>query len=119
MMQLVKKQVRPGVVVVEVLDSIRMGPNCQALEKQIDEAIQQNEPWVIFDLSRVTYVDSSGVGTIVRILGRLKKAGGTLRLAGVKGMVEGVLKLTQVVRIIDCYPTAADASKDLPPVPSP
>jgi anti-anti-sigma factor len=115
MMQIVKRQIGPGVVVLEINDSIRMGPNCQQVEQQVDEAIRQNEKCVILDLSRVAYVDSSGIGTIVKILSRLKKVGGTLRLTGVKGMVEGVLKLTQVTKIIEVYPTVADASRDLPP----
>ncbi len=118
-MNLLKKQIRPGVVVLEITDSISMGPNCQRIEQQVEEVIRQNEKWVIFDLSRVTYVDSSGVGTIVKILGRLKNVGGTLRLTGVKDMVMGVLKLTQLVKIIEIYPTVADASRDLPPVPNP
>ena len=118
-MLFVKKQIRPGVVVFEINDSIQIGPNCQQIEQQVDEVIRQNEKWVIFDLSRVSYVDSTGVGTIVRSLGRLKKVGGTLRLTGVKAMVEGVLKLTQVVKIIEIYPTVADASQDLPPAPNP
>jgi anti-sigma B factor antagonist len=113
-MRFVKKQIRPGVAVLEITDSIRMGPNCQQIEQQVDEAIRQNEKCVIFDLSRVAYVDSSGIGTIVKILSRLKKVGGTLRLTGVKDMVEGVLKLSQVTKIIEIYPTVADASRDLP-----
>lgn len=118
-MLFVKKQIRPGVVVLEINDSIQIGPSCQRIEQQVDEVIRLNEKWVIFDLSRVTYVDSTGVGTIVRSLGRLKKAGGTLRLTGVQRMVEGVLKLTQVVKIIEIFPTVADASRDLPPVTNP
>lgn len=118
-MQFVKKQVRPGIVVLEINDSIQMGPILQLLERAVDESMRQNEKLVIFDLSRVTYVDSTGIGTIVRLLSRLKKGGGTLRLTGVKGMVEGVLKLTQVDKIIEIYPTVAEASPDLPPVPNP
>ena len=85
----------------------------------MDGIIGQNQRWVIFDLSGVTYVDSAGIGTIVRSLCRLQKLGGTLRLTGVKSMVEGVLRLTQITRIIELYPTAADASQDLPPVCNP
>lgn len=115
----VKKQVRPGVVVLEVHENIQMGASLKRLEQHVDDAIQENSNYLILDLSRVTYIDSTGIGTIVRFLGKLKKLGGTLRLTGVKGMVEGVLKLTQVVKIIDIYPTAADACQDLPPVPNP
>ena len=118
-MLFVKKQIRPGVVVLEINDSIRLGPNIQQIEKQIDELIQKEDKWVVFDLARVTYVDSSGVGTIVRALGRLKKAGGALRLSGVKGMVEGVLKLTQVTKIIDIFPTVEDATREFPPTANP
>ena len=110
-----KKKIRPGVVVFEINDSIRLGPTIQELNKNVEEAIKNDEKWIVMDFSRVTYMDSSGVGTVVRILGNLKKLGGTLRLSGVKGMVEGVLKLTQVVRIIEIFPTAEEATVGLPP----
>jgi anti-anti-sigma factor len=118
-MLVVKKQSGAGVVVLEINDSIRLGPNLQQIDKSFDEVLRQNEKWVILDLTRVTYIDSSGIGTIVRMLGRLKKIGGTLRMAGVKGMVEGAFKLTQVDKIIEMYPTADAASRDFPPVPNP
>jgi anti-sigma B factor antagonist len=113
-MEFAKKQIRPGVVVIAMTGSIRIGPNCQEIEQQVDELIRQNATSVIFDLSGVTFVDSAGIGTIVRSLGRLKKLGGTLRLTGVKGMIEGVLKLTQIIKIIDVYPTIEDAAQNLP-----
>jgi anti-sigma B factor antagonist len=118
-MEFIKKQVRPGVVVLEMTGSIRIGPNCQQIEQAVEEIIRQHETCVIFNLSGVSFVDSSGVGTLVRSLTKLKKLGGTLRLTGVKGMVEGVLKLTQVDRVLEIYPTAAEASKDLPLVSNP
>ncbi|HVN79220.1 MAG TPA: STAS domain-containing protein [Terriglobia bacterium] len=118
-MEFTKKQIRPGVVALEMTGSITIGSSCKQVEQQVDGIIGQNQRWVIFDLSGVTYVDSAGMGTIVRSLCRLQKLGGTLRLTGVKGMVEGVLKLTQITRIIEIYPTAADAIQDLPPVCGP
>jgi hypothetical protein len=42
----------------------------------------------------------------------LKNSGGTLRLAGAKGMVQGVLRLTHVDRVIGIYPTAGEACQD-------
>ena len=118
-MEFTKKQIRPGVVVLEMTGSIRIGPNCQQIEQAVDDMIRRHETWAIFDLSGVSFIDSSGIGTIVRCLTKLKKLGGTLRLTGVKGMVEGVLKLTQIDRVIEIYPTASEASQDLPPVSNP
>ena len=115
-MEFTKKQIQPGVVVLEMTGSIRIGPNCQQIEQAVEDLIRHHETRVIFDFSGVPFIDSSGMGTLVRCLAKLKKLGGTLRLAGVKGMVEGVLKLTQIDKVIEIYPTASEASKDLPPV---
>ena len=40
---------------------------------------------VVFDLHGVTFIDSAGIGTVVRGMIKLKKLGGTLRLARSKG----------------------------------
>ncbi len=118
-MEFTKRQIRPGVVVVEMTGSIRIGPNCQEIEQVVEDLIRRHETQVIFDISGVSFIDSSGIGTLVRSLTKLKKLGGTLRLTGVKGMVEGVFKLTQIDRVFEVYPTASEASQDLPPVSNP
>jgi anti-sigma B factor antagonist len=116
-LQLKKSQIKPGVTLVAFTDSIKMGEDCRKLEEEIDQLIRQNEKCVIFDLSDVTYLDSSGIGSIVKCLSRLKKSGGGLRLAGVKGMVEGVLKLTRVNTVIEIFTTASEASEGFTPTP--
>jgi anti-sigma B factor antagonist len=118
-MEFTKKQIRPGVVVLEMTGSIRIGPNCRQIEQAVDDLIRQQQTQVIFDFSGVSFIDSSGIGTLVRSLTKLKKLGGTLRLTGVKGMVDGVLKLTQIDKVLEIYPTASEALQDLPPLPNP
>jgi anti-sigma B factor antagonist len=115
LVNLTRKEIEPGLVALELTGYIRMGPDCKLLTATIDELIQKNETRVIFDLAGVDLIDSAGIGTIVLCFSRLKKAGGLLRLAGAKGMVETVLKMTQVHRAISLFPSVADASKDFPP----
>lgn len=114
-----KKQIQSGVVLLEITGSIRIGRNCQEIEQAVKEMIRLQQTWAIFDLSGVSFIDSSAIGTFVKCLGELKKLGGGLRLSGVKGMVAGALKLTQIDRVIEVYPTASEASHGLPPVANP
>jgi len=114
-----KKQIQTGVVLLEITGSIRIGRNCREIEEAVEEMIRLQQTWAIFDLSGVSFIDSSAIGTLVRCFTELKKSGGGLRLSGVKGMVEGALKLTQMDRVIEIYPTASEASRGLPPVPNP
>jgi anti-sigma B factor antagonist len=114
-MRFAKKQVEPGIVVLEMAGRFLMGPDCQQIDREVETHILRDEKSFIFDLSAVDHVDSAAVGQIVKCYSRLKKSGGMLRLAGVSGMVEGVLKLTQVHKVIEIYPTAQEAAKDFPP----
>jgi anti-sigma B factor antagonist len=116
-MEFTKKQIRPGVVVLAMTGSVRIGPNCQQIEKVLEEIIQNDGTSVVFDFTGVSFIDSAGIGTVIRGLSKLKKLGGTLRLAGVKGMVEGVLKLTRIDRAIEIFPTPEEAAQGLPLAP--
>jgi len=108
-MELHKKHVEPGISVLEMAGTIHMGPECEHINKEIDEHIRLNHTYVVFDLTRVTHIDSAVVGTIVRSHSRLKKSGGALRLAVGTSMVEGVLKMMQIHKVIPLHPTAAEA----------
>lgn len=114
-MNLKKKEIGPGTVVLEITDRIVSGRDCDRIIQEVELLISQHQTRVIFDLSGVHYIDSAAVGTIVRSLCKLKDSGGSLRLAGVTGMVKGVLKLTHVDKVIGTYLTAMDASQDSAP----
>jgi anti-sigma B factor antagonist len=109
--EIVKKELKPGIVVLELKGPLQMGVECKQLELVFDELLRDNRTRVVLDLSGVTKLDSGGLGKVVNCLSRLKKAGGVMRLAGVKGMIEGVLKLTLVDRLVKVYPTAVEAAE--------
>lgn len=104
-----KRLIEPDSVVVEIAGRIVAGPECQQIEWLISDLLSQDQKKIIFDISGVSSIDSSGVGIIVMCFGKMKKAGGDLRVAGAKGIVEEVLKMTKVDSIISLYPTAAAA----------
>jgi anti-sigma B factor antagonist len=109
--EIIRKELNPGIVTLELKGPLQMGVECKRLEIAVDELLRENRTRVVFDLSGVSKLDSGGLGKIVNCLSRLKLAGGALRLAGVKGMIGGILKLTQVDRLMKIYPTALEASE--------
>jgi anti-anti-sigma factor len=113
-MKLVKMQVKPGVIVMQMTGRVHMGKDCAEIDHEVEQHILRNEKRVIFDLTAVDHIDSAFIGQIVKSHSRLTKSGGTLRLAGVTGMVETVLKMTQVHNVIAIYPSAGEACRDFP-----
>jgi anti-anti-sigma factor len=112
--KLTKKQIKPGIVVIELTGRVSMGNDCSEIDHHVEEHIKHSEKFVIFDLSGVHHVDSAVIGQIVKSHSSLKKSGGMLRLAGPTGMVEGVLKLTHVNNVIEIFPTALEAAENFP-----
>ena len=110
-MQIVKKELKPGILVLELSGPLQIGVECKQLELAFDELLRGHQTCVILDLTNVTKLDSCGLGKIVDCFSRLKTAGGSLCLAGTTGMIEGVLKLTHADRFLKCYPTALAAAE--------
>lgn len=110
-MQIVKKEYKPGTVILELSGPLQMGVECKQLELAFDELLHENQTRVVLDLSGLTKLDSGGLGKIVNCFSRLKTAGGMLRLTGTNGMIEGVLKLAHADRFLKTYPTAREAAE--------
>ena len=99
----------PDIVVLDVSGRIVMGRECKELEWATETFVRENKKKVLFDLSGVTHIDSTGIGIIVMCAGKLKQAGGKLRVCA-QGHVEEVLKLTSVDKVVDLHPNIAAAA---------
>ena len=105
-----RKDIEPDIAVLEMTGRIVLGNDAMNVEWKLGELLKENVKKVVFDLKGVTIVDSTGVGIIVMCHAKLKKNGGTLRIAGVDGMVWDTLRLTSVDKLIQFYPTVEEAA---------
>ena len=106
-----KKEFKPGIIILELGGPLQMGVECKQLELALDQLLRDGHTRVVLDLSKLTKLDSSGLGKIVNCFSRLKTAGGALCLAGTTGMIDGVLKLAHADRFLKAFPTAREAAE--------
>jgi len=111
--QIVKKEFKPGIIILELGGPLQMGVECKQLELAFDQLLRDGQISVVLDLSKLSKLDSGGLGKIVNCFSRLKTAGGALCLAGTTGMIDGVLKLAHADRFLKSYPTAREAAESL------
>jgi anti-sigma B factor antagonist len=64
---------------------------------------------LIIDMNGVTYMDSSGFGTLLGATKRLRPEGGALHLVGARPTVERMLHLTRLDTVIEMHPTLDQA----------
>lgn len=106
------RKVEPDITVVELAGRIMLGPESRQVESLIHDLLKRNERKLIFDLSAVEYVDSTGIGTVTLCFSLVKKAGGALRVAGAQGKVWHLFKLTKLDTVLKFYPSVEAATAD-------
>ncbi|MCR5751121.1 MAG: STAS domain-containing protein [Kiritimatiellae bacterium] len=70
---------------------------------------KENKSNVLFDLSKMTHIDSSGLGVLVQVLQKAKASGGKVVLAALQSAPKIVFDITKVSRVFEIVPTVADA----------
>ena len=80
-----------------------------ALRQSLAEAGRSSER-IIVDLSRVTFLDSTGIGVLVNAVREQRRRGlGTLCMVGPTGSVRRVLDITQFTNLVPTYASVAEA----------
>ncbi|MFZ0285643.1 MAG: STAS domain-containing protein [Terriglobales bacterium] len=110
MLEIQTKQLPPDIVVLEVTGKITIGRDCQHLEWTVDGLVKEKRKKIIFDLTGVSHIDSTGIGIIVMSAGKAKEAGGQLRLAGVNSHLEHILRMTNIDKVVGWDPTVTEAA---------
>jgi len=64
---------------------------------------------VLFDLSKMVHIDSSGLGVLVQVLQKAKAGGGKVILAALQPGPKIVFDITKVSRVFEIVPTVEDA----------
>jgi anti-sigma B factor antagonist len=64
---------------------------------------------LVFDLSRLRFADSSGLGAFISCLSRLHARGGDLKLCRMSQPVRAVFELVRMHRIFDIFATREEA----------
>ena len=70
------------------------------LHDTISNLVRQGRRRIILNLSRLEYLDSSGIGLLVRNYMTVIKAGGEMKVVGLTSRVEEILKITKLSQVL-------------------
>ncbi|MFI8856026.1 STAS domain-containing protein [Streptomyces prasinus] len=76
---------------------------CERLRQALNE-LTADRPRVVVDMSRVTFMDSSGINTLIAAYKHVTAADGWIRIAAPTVPVLRVLQLVRLDGLITCYP---------------
>ena len=100
-----------GVSVLHLGGRIILGEESNALRSEIMQLLDADSKKILLNLSEVTYVDSSGVGTLVAAHAVAEKHGARIKLTNLSDKFQEALQITRLVTVLDTYDNESDALK--------
>jgi anti-sigma B factor antagonist len=97
------------VSVVEVSGRITIGEGSVAVRDKISEALEKGIKKILLDLHGVGYVDSSGLGELVRTYTTVRSHGGQMKLLNPSQRVKDLLQMTRLSTVFDVQADEASA----------
>lgn len=98
------------VTVVELKTDVLDANNAKEFKAGVSPILEKNQK-VVFDMSQVGFLDSSGCGTILSCLRQLNSAGGDLKMYGLQKPVRSLFELIRMHRIIEIFNAKEEAVK--------
>ncbi|MGQ0541415.1 MAG: STAS domain-containing protein [Blastocatellia bacterium] len=107
-LNITKRQIQ-GVVIVDLEGKIALGETNRQLHETIRLLVQEGKKSVVLNLSKVTTIDSSGLGELIAGYATLERNDGTLKLANIPDRVIELMTITKLYTVFDVFETEADA----------
>jgi anti-sigma B factor antagonist len=114
-MQLASEKIGDVAVAALAVEELDAG-NVGEFKRDIAPLLDANAKLVL-DLSRLRFVDSSGLGAFISCLRKLNAKGGDLKLCGMSKQVRAVFELVRMHRVFEILGTREEAIRAFERVP--
>ncbi|MFH1681743.1 MAG: STAS domain-containing protein [Candidatus Eisenbacteria bacterium] len=99
----VKERTNGDVLILEVSGNVQGGPDAEVFRAKIADVIQRGHKKVLFDLSDVPWMNSTGIGIIIAGLTSITNAGGTVKFLNVKERVKSIMMITKLLTVFESF----------------
>ena len=97
------------VQVIRLRGSLTLGAPVNDLRETVDHAIKAGDSSLVLNLSDVRWVDSSGIGVLVKSLTAAKQVGGSLKLVNPSKPALQTLKMCNLLPLFEVYAEESEA----------
>jgi anti-sigma B factor antagonist len=97
------------VIVLDLKGKMTLGEGDELLKDKINSLVHQGRRKVVLNLEGVPYIDSAGLGEIVRTYTTISRQGGSMKLLNLTKRITDLLSITKLLTVFETYDNEADA----------
>jgi anti-sigma B factor antagonist len=91
------------VVVFEIKGEVNIGSRLERFQQVVRERLEAGERKFVVNLAGLTWIDSSGLGELIKSLVTVMRQGGQLKLSNVPSKVRGILSVTNLTQVFEIF----------------
>jgi anti-sigma B factor antagonist len=97
------------VVVLDIKGRVQLGEGDEMLKDKVNSLLNQGRKKIVLNLAEVPYIDSAGLGEVVRTFTTVSRQGGQLKLLNLTKRITDLLAITKLLTVFDTYDSEQDA----------
>src|SRR6187455_161062 len=105
----IEERVIGDITVLDLKGKMTLGEGDELLKDKINSLIHQGQKKLLLNLEGVPYIDSAGLGEIVRTYTTVSRQGGNLKLVNLTKRITDLLAITKLLTVFETYDTEPDA----------
>jgi anti-sigma B factor antagonist len=99
------------VTVLDLKGKMTLGEGDELLKDKINSLLASGKKKLLLNLEAVPYIDSAGLGEVVRTYTTVSRQGGSLKLLNLTKRIEDLLSITKLLTVFDTFDSEAEAVK--------
>ncbi len=99
------------VTILDLKGKITLNEGDEVLKDKINSLIMQGKKKILLNLAEVPYIDSAGLGEIVRTYTTVSRQGGQLKLVNLTKRITDLLMITKLLTVFETFEAEQDAIK--------
>ena len=109
-MEIVERTVS-DITVLDLKGKMTLGEGDELLKDKINSLLAAGKKKLVLNLEGVPYIDSAGLGEIVRTFTTVSRQGGKLKLLNLTKRIEDLLSITKLLTVFETFDSEAEAIK--------
>ena len=97
------------VTVIDLKGKMTLGEGDELLRDKVNSLVQQGLKKIVLNLAEVPYIDSAGLGEIVRTYTTVSRQGGQLKLLNLTKRITDLLSITKLLTVFETFDNENDA----------
>lgn len=91
------------VIIIDIEGKILLGEGDVEIKQAVDDLLKKGKKNILLNLAKVPYIDSAGLGEIIRCFTALRRSGGSFKLLCPNPRIIDLLSITNLLNVFDLY----------------